>query len=510
MHDVLVDHPINDPELISYVRPELSAIMSELERVRDCYDILRGDDVKSRYLPQEIAEPDESYEARLSRATYAPVFRDAIRAFAGLLGNYQEADLPKTLEDNLENVDMMGSSLSKFLNHLDQEVLRDGGCAVLVEMPAEGGYESALEEQQAGQRPYLVSVKRQDIINWRTSIIGGREIVVQAVVRTVQEMPSDEGQFGTKLEPIYCLFTPGAYKKIRLVRNSTSRWTMEVIEEGLTSLPIVPLVWYGATGSRFGVGEVPLAGLADLSLQHYQLRSDLGELLHKLSMPVPVRKGASTDSHGRYPALTIGPNTAIDLPEEGDFSFAEPSGSSLQRHQEEISHVEALMDRSSLAFMYGSQTTKTATEAILHGSQIQAQIATLIENKESSFDMIVKLWSRYTGETITPESGIEVSPNLLQRPMESQEVQAMMGLFGENAISHELLLFELQRGHVISQDLDIEEELAKVAKEKKEAQKEAMAMMQQATPGPEQFAPKAEGDDSPPKMKKPPAAGNGA
>ena len=102
MHDILVSHPIDDPELISYVRPELRATQQELDRVKDCFDLLRGPKVKSRYLAQEYGEPDEAYEARLSRSTYTPVFRDAIRAFAGLLGNYQEKDLPKTLEDNLE------------------------------------------------------------------------------------------------------------------------------------------------------------------------------------------------------------------------------------------------------------------------------------------------------------------------------------------------------------------------------------------------------------------------
>lgn len=491
MHDILVSHPIDDPELISYVRPELRAIQPELDRVKDCFELMRGDKIKGRYLAQEYGEPDEAYAARLNRATYTPVFRDAIRAFAGLLGNYQEKDLPSTLEENLENVDMMGSSLAKFLNDLDQMVLRDGGAGVLVEMPPEAGYESALEEIEGGARPYLVPVKRQDIINWRTAMVAGREVVQQAVVRTIMEMPSEEGPFGTKLEPIYCLFMPGAYKKIRLVRGATDQnWVMETIEEGMTTLPVVPLVWYGATGTRFGSGSVPLAGLADLSIQHYQLRSDLAELIHKLSMPVPVRKGASTDAHGRPAPLTIGPNSAIDLPEEGDFFFAEPSGGSLAQHQEEINHVEALMDRSSLAFLYGQEGTKTATEAVLHGAQIQAQVATLIENKESSFDLMVRLWARYTAEKVKQETGIEISDNLIQRPMESQEVQAMLNLFGENAISHQTLLEELQRGHVLSQEIDLEEELARVEEERKKAQEEAMAMMQEASPGPEQFAPK--------------------
>lgn len=491
-YDVLVDHPIDDPELVSYVRPELRALSDELERVRDCFNLLRGDKVKGKYLAQEYGEPDEAYIGRLNRSTYTPVFRDAIRAFAGLLGNYQVSEPPKSLDDNLENVDMMGSSLNKFLGELDQLVLRDGGAAVLVEMPPEQQVESALEEIEAGRRPYLVPVERADVINWRTRITGGREIVEFAVIRTVMEMPSEDGQYGCNVEPVYVLLTPGQYQKIRLVRNNNSRWTQQVIEQGMTSLPTVPLVWYGSTGSRFGIGSIPLAGLADLSIQHYQLRSDLAELIHKLSMPVAVRKGAPTDMHGRPAPLTIGPNTAIDLPVEGSFEFAEPNGSSLAQHQAEITHVEALMDRSSLAFIYGSQTTKTATEAVLQGAQIQAQVATLIENKESAFDLILRLWTSYTGEKIALTTGIEISDNLIQRPLEAQEVQAYLGLFGANAISHQTLLEELQRGHALSQEIDVEEEIKRISEEKRKAQEEAVKNMQamaEAGGGPEAFAP---------------------
>ena len=136
--DVLVDHPTDDPELVSYIRPELHHLAPELEKVRDCYELLRCEETKGKYLSQEFGEPDEAYSARMARSTYTPVFRDAIRAFAGLLGNYQETELPKTLEENIENVDMMGSSLAKLLNDLDQMVLRDGGAAAGGATRAEG------------------------------------------------------------------------------------------------------------------------------------------------------------------------------------------------------------------------------------------------------------------------------------------------------------------------------------------------------------------------------------
>lgn len=497
MYDVLVTHPTDDPTLVSYVRPELRGLLDELVRVSDCFDLLRGDKCKAKYLHQEPGEPDSAYASRLSRSTYTPVFRDAIRAFAGLLGNYQEIDLPATVENNIDNVDMMGSSLSKFLNDLDQIVLRDGGAAVLVEMPPEQvELESALEETEEGRRPYLLHIERQNIINWRTTMSGGREVVEQAVIRTLEERVSEEGEFGTHLEPVYVLLLPGRFVKYEMRRGaSDTKWQMVKIAEGETSLPIVPLVWMGATGSRFGVGSIPLLGLADLSLQHYQIRSDLSELLHKCAMPVPVRKGASTDAHGRPAPLTIGPNTAIDLPNEGDFSFAEPSGSSLQRHQEEITHVEVLMDRSSLSFMYGGSGTRTATEVALQGAQIQAQVKTLIENKESAVDMMVRLWSSYTAEKISQESGIDVSDSLIQRPLEAQEVQSYLNLFGENAISHQTLLEELQRGHALSQEIDIEEEIARIDEERQKAMDEQMAQMEKMSAmgddeDPAGFAPK--------------------
>ncbi len=493
MHSQQLDHPTDDPQLVSYVRPELRALAPELERTRDCYNLMRTGDPKaclSRYLPKEEGEPDSCYESRLGRSTYTSVFRDSIRAFAGVLTQYQLKDLPASLEDARDNVDLLGSSLAKFLNAVDQLVMRDGGAAVLVDMPPEQPVASAREEIDLERRPYLLTVERSNLINWRTRMFNGREVIEQAVIRMLQEVPSQEGDFGAELEPVYVHLFPGGFRKYRMERGGAGRWQMIVLEEGPTSLDRVPLVWYGATGSKFGDGDVPLVALADLSVQHMQLRSDLAELIHKLSMPVPVRVGAPTDSMGRPVPLTLGPNTAVDLPLEGSFAFAEPSGASLAQHQAEITHVEQLMDRSSLAFLYGpGGGNRTATEVMLQGAQVQAQVTTLIENKQSTFDALLRLWIAYTSETASEEAALEISDNLIQRPMDPAETQALLGLFSASALSHQTLLEELKRGHVLSDMMDVEEELKRVEEEKRKAQEEAMAIMQAASAGPESDAP---------------------
>ncbi len=482
------DHPTERADLVSFVRPELREVSPQLERVNDCFTVFDDNDlgIRPKYLPQEPGERDTHYQQRLGRAIYPSFYRDSIRAFAGLLSNYQLHEVPISLDEAIENVDRRGSSLNKFLNVLDQMVLRDGGAAVLVEMPPEDVEEgleaSALEEIENARTPWLVPIERSNLINWRTTVINGREVVTMAVIRTIEEREDPKAEFGTVLEPIYLLLTPGNWKRIRLVKDSNQgsvSWVMQLEAEGATSLPVVPLVWYGATGSSFGQGRLPLSGLADLSIQHFNLRSDLVELIHRLALPVPVRKGAQQLPDGSYPPMVLGPNSGMDLPEQGDFFFAELSGSSLQQHQQEVTHVEGLMDRSSLAFLYGdSSGNRTATEAVLQGSQVASQVRTLIENKTSCFSMILALWTAYMSEQLHDESGLDVNDNLIARPLEAQEVQSYLNLFAGDLLSHQTTLEELQRGQALSQDIDIEEEMARVAEEKKARQQEAIDLMQ--------------------------------
>ena len=148
------------------------------------------------------------------------------------------------------------------------------------------------------------------------------------------------------------------------------------------------------------------------------------------------------------------------------------------------------MDRSTLA-LYGEGGNRTATEAMLQGAQVQAQVATLIENKQSMFDLLMRLWAVYSAEKVGNEAGLLISENLVMRPLEAQEVNAYLALFADNAISHQTLLEELQRGHILSGDLDLEEELARIEEEKQAAMDQAMeqAMAMAEMSGPEDHAP---------------------
>ena len=475
-----ISHPTNDPSLVSYHRPELAVLLPQLEQAYDCWTLLNSGGLglaKEKYLHKEPAEPAMAYKARLDRATYTPIFRDAIRSYAGLLSRFQIIDAPPSMEANDDNVDLQGSSMQSFMTQVDEMVLRDGGAFVMVDMMPESAPSNFFDQMNDGRHPYFISVKRADVINWQVSYERGMETVERVTVRQLRALPDPEGGYGNVVEPIYYVLTPGKVETYRVVKSDVSRWTNQKIDEISTTLPIVPLVWYGATTSRFAQGNLPMDGLADLSIQHFQMRSDLSELLHKCAMPVPVRKGAPIGPDGKPAPLILGPNTAVDLPAEGgDFEFAEPSGKSLERHQQEIRHIEELMDRSSLNFLYGANV-KTATEASLRASTVASSVAALVRNKMAMFSVVMRLWAWYAGEqdTITDESGLAINDSLISKPIEASEMAQLVNLYTNELMSRRTVLDELQRGGVLDPDLVIEEELARIEEEHQEKQELMMA-----------------------------------
>lgn len=472
-----VPHPTGDPSLVSYHRPELLQQLPSLEIANDCWYLLDANysdkkgsirSVKEKYLHKEEAEPQRAYQDRLHRATYAPIYRDSIRAYAGLLNRFQLVDAPASLVSSERNVDLQGESIQSFWNRCDERALRDGGVYVMVDMTQEQEELNFLDEQESGRRPYMIMIDRKDVINWSISYENGREQVAHATIRQIRQVPIPNG-FGVELQPIYHVLRPNLVETYTLEKTQQG-WKQIKINEVKTSLPVVPLVWYGATSPHFAQGELPLNGLAELSIQHFQMRSDLQELLHKCAMPVPVRTGAKLGPDGRPLPLVLGPNTAVDLDAEGGkFEFAEPSGRSLERHQAEIRHVEELMDRSGLNFLYGANI-KTATEASLRASQIASQVAALVRNKTAAFNIVMRLWAAYNGELeqITSESGIAMNDSLINKPLGASEIAQLVNLYSQGLLSKRTVLDELQRGGILDPELKVEDEISRTEEDHKE------------------------------------------
>ena len=464
---------MDNANLPSYVAPQLRERLGDLSLLWDCWNSLAG--VEEQYLPQEPREPAPAYRGRLQRSVFAPFLREAITGITGLLSNSTISDLPATLEAAREDVDRRGNDLETFLAQADAAALRDGAAPILVEMPQRMRIDSEAQRLTLGASPYLVLLDRRNILNWRTEVVAGREQVAQVTIRELRQEP--KGQFGTETVTYYRVLVPGAWALFRVVGPAGSE-RVEQVEAGQTSLAQVPLIWYTPHPAPFGQGDSPFLQLARLSLQHHTCRSDLIELLHRCAMPVPVRVGAMISDNGNPPPLVIGPNSVVDVPEGGAFSFAEPAGGSLAIQQQNLSHIEQLIAQQSLRFLQSGDAGRTATEAALNSSQTTATLTLLVAQKESLFEQLVALWCAYTGEDPTTAS-LEIDPSVLQTPLTAADVAQLANLYNSKLLSRQSVLERLRSGGILPADFDVEAEMATLDAEEQQAM--AQMLTQQST-----------------------------
>ena len=492
-----IDHPSDRGNLPSFRHPRLAEVMSELDLVGDCWDLLRGE-AKLRHLPKEAGEPKEAYAARVRRSSYPSFYRDAISAFAGVLSRYQLRGAQRGLLDAAQDIDGEGNSLRAWGMSADALVLRDGGCLLMADMP-QGQAESRAEELALGRRPVFSIAERRNVLNWKLQKIGRRKVPVALTILEWHEVEDDD--YGMKLEPRYRVMRGGEWRLLKIEGDGKgSRGSFNVTvatdengqpQEGTFTgadgqpLSLPPVVWYGATREGFGEGGLPLLSLANLTLDWFREYSDLKELLHRCALPVTVLKDA-----GRAPGqpLTLGPNSLVEIKDPaGSLTFAEPSGGSLDKHLQHLQAIEKLIDRSTLSFLFSGSGERTATQAELESAQIQANITALAEAKSSSWESLFQLWGAFTGDAPQKGAGIDLLPGITDKPVDDALLQLAATLYDKGLLMRESVTHLEQRRGMLRPGVDAKKEAAQLAEE--DAKQEAK--LNPPAPGPNDLA----GDD---------------
>ena len=462
--------PVDNPNLPSFLKADLKNTLPELELMADCWDSLK--DKKKSYIPREHAEPPLAWQERVDSVTYIPSPTKAIKSYVGLLGQLRAVDLPPSLQANIRNVDQNGTDFISFLSGVDARSLRDGGCYIYTEYPPVPA-DATSAADTLGRRPYFVQIPRDRVINWSmTTTPEGIDKLEFVVILETAEVPT--GIFGTELIARYRVLEPGAWYLYEIREkqdNPSSPWSVVEVGHGETGLNHIPLRWMSASPAPFGAGDLPFYTVAELSIEYMRKRCDLNALIRKLMLPVPVRKGVlmgGLEGPGQAPPMVIGPNSAMDLPADGDFSFQTPDSSVLDPAREDLNKLEQLMQELSLAFLSGDGG-QTATAVLLNQAQAESGLALMAANKETVVSQILTDWVAFTGETLTEDAGIKIDRRLLQPPMPSDQVQQLLAAVIAEKLSLETYLTLLRDGKILPANIDIEEEVKRIKSDQEDS-----------------------------------------
>ena len=401
------------------------------------YKIRKG---HRKFLPQEPRELDESYDNRLQRSVLAPYYLRLERMLAGMLTRkpVRLDDVSDVIREQLFDVDLQGNDLQTWLFAASRQCIRYGHVGVLVDAPA----------ASENGRPYWVSYTPRDILGWRSEIKDGKQELTQ--LRLSEKIVVPDGLYGEKQVEQIRVLTPGAFE----IHQKDQKGDFVVVDEGRTSLSEIP--FSVAYSNRMGVLESvpPLADIAELNLQHYQVQSDLSNQLHISAVPMLALFG--------FPAaaeeISAGPGEALALPEGAAAQYIEPAGNSYDAQFRRLEQIAAQINELGLAAVLGAKLVgETAEAKRIDRSQGDSTMMVVAQQMQDLIDNSLRFHADYMQER-NPGSSL-VNRDFMGTRLEPQEIQALLQLYTAGTITQETLLLQLEAGEVLGDDFDVEQEL---------------------------------------------------
>ena len=393
-----------------------------------------------RFLPQEPRETDLSYQNRLNRSVLAPYYMRLERMLAGMLTRkpVRLDDVSDVIREQLFDVDLQGNDLQTWLFSTARVCLRYGHVGVLVDAPASG----------ENGRPYFVTYSPRDIIGFRSESKDGKQQLTQ--LRLSERIVVPDGEYGEKeLEQVRVL-TPGAFE----IHQRNKKGEFEIVDEGRTSLSEIP--FSVAYSNRVGLLQSlpPLADIAELNLQHYQVQSDLSNQLHISAVPMLAIYGFPQSAE----EISAGPGEAMALPVESRAEYIEPGGNSYDAQFRQLDRIAEQINALGLASILGSKlSAETAEAKRIDRSQGDSTMMVVAQQMQDLIDNCLRFQAEYMQEPIAGSS--LVNRDFMGIRLEPQEIQALLQLYTAGTITQETLLLQLEAGEVLGDDFDVESEL---------------------------------------------------
>lgn len=364
-----------------------------------------------RFLPKNPNEFQGDYEYRRLTSRLRNYFKRTVQNTTGKLFSkpFQVEGGQPVMTEIAYDVDKAGTDIQAFGRDLTIAALGSCGLSLFLVDRDNGGDTTAAADQRRATAPHWVSIGILDLIALRTGVINGEKVVTQLRYYRTVERAVDEFETEYVRQIRYVSPTEWRVYEFRTLETSRARpkkkaW--QVVESGPNTLGIVTLVpvYFGRVG--FFQAENPLDDLADMNLEHFQIRSEQRRSLQVNSFPMLV----AVNYDGDLENITVGPNSITgikggDGSKSADLKFIESNGRHLEAGRNEINDLVDQMRA------FGAQFDKpgeVGTVESASGRMIDAQEATTtLQLWALSLKDSIELGLYYTGRWLGNDGSME-------------------------------------------------------------------------------------------------------
>ena len=437
-------------------------------------DVFAGEDaVKAagvRYLPRLDSQTDDEYAAYKSRASFFNATARTADGFVGLIFRRESTvKLPepasgvgKALVAFADDADMHGTPLESYAKNVVSEVIGVGRAGTLVDW-----------EGEVEQRAYAVLYTAEQILNWRTERVNGRNVLTLVVVREFCTGSEGRGTGSTLAEPSpqsgegedLAVEAVEQLRVLRLVEDVSGgspettresrvlprKYIVEVWQRGEGKskrskrewlkvqtriplrlgkpLPLIPFEFHGPRHSLPVVDKLPLADIIALNLDHYRLNADYKHGVHFTALPTAWVSGFDKSS-----SLRIGSSTAWVAETPGATAgFLEFTGQGLTTFERAMDRDERLMAVLGTRMLEAQKRVGETAEAIeLRQSGENSVLSSVSLSVSDSLTHVLR-WVYWWNSTVESLENIgedvvlmELNSDFSTKGMSSDEITAVV------------------------------------------------------------------------------------
>jgi Domain of unknown function (DUF4055) len=413
------------------------------------------------FLPRFPMESAESYKARLNSSWLFNGYRKTVKDMTGRVFSkpveIEGAD--SKIEDWCENVDMQGRDLSTFARQVFEDGLAGPGISyIMVDAPRREGVVTQAQAAAANLRPFMVSLKVEDILGWRAETVNNITSLTQLrIMETVSE-PDPADEFNTKAVDqirVLDLLPVGVQTRLYRKDDKTKKWgqTEAFINPALTEITVVP---FYANRTGFFTGEPMLDDLADINIAHWQSQSDQRNILHVARVPILFGAGMADTE-----ALTIGANKSVMASDpSATLQWVEHSGKAIEAGRQDLKDLEFQMETFGLQLLVPRQGAQSATGEALDANKETSQLSMTADALQDALEQALRWMGVYGGMEADPD--VMVNKEFGVTFMNAQEATALLSAFKDGVLSRETVVTEMARRGLIRSDIDPEEEADRI------------------------------------------------
>lgn len=406
------------------------------------------------FMPKHPAESEGNYAVRLASTHLYNGFAQTVAAQGGkLLGKplVLNDNVPESIAKLADNIDGQGRAISPFALDVISDAFVCGVSYIWIDMPPLTPGATLADQRASGARPYWIHLRAEQVLGWRSTPIGGKQVLTQ--VRFKESAIVDDGEFGEKMVKRVRILERKRYRLFEAVPSTQAGvgelW--QLIEEGpigTKEIPIVP-VYTNRTG--YFEGEPALRAVAELNLEHWQSSSEQRVALSFLRFAMLAVAGVDPDT-----AIEIGPSKVLKLPAGATAGYVEHGGAGIESGRLDLEAIERRMRSAGMDIRIDNAGQVTATASALDSADSTAGLRAVGEGLADSLALALQYTAEFMG--ITEDAGtVDVNTEFADGTKDTDPA-TLLAMRATRDLSQQTLWKEMQRRHILNDEFDAEAE----------------------------------------------------